>query len=92
MECHGDSFHTREDRDHEEDTSWTNRELYASDVVGKDGKYYLYAYILGSKSCVAVSDTPEGTEPDDFFEASSPRRIGNLYYLIYSLRRECKLA
>ena len=59
--CHGDSFHTLPDEDHPSDTAeWTERELYAPDVVGKDGKYYLYAYILGSKGCVGVSDKPEG--------------------------------
>ncbi len=60
--CHGDIFHTQADRDHESSTAWTDRrnELYAPDVVEKDGKYYLYAYIVNSKGCVAVSDKPEG--------------------------------
>lgn len=60
--CHGDIFHTRCDRDHGSDTPWTgdNNELYAPDVVEKDGKYYLYAYIINSRGCVAVSDRPEG--------------------------------
>lgn len=60
--CHGDIFHTRADRDHAADTLWTgeNNELYAPDVVEKDGKYYLYAYIINSVGCVAVSDRPEG--------------------------------
>lgn len=60
--CHGDIFHTRADRDHASDTSWTreHNELYAPDVVEKDGKYYLYAYIVGAIGCVAVSDRPEG--------------------------------
>ncbi len=58
--CHGHSFHTRPDRDHKSDTDWTDKDLYAPDVVEKDGKYYLYAYIVGSKGCVGVSDTPEG--------------------------------
>lgn len=58
--CHGDSFHTADDADHKNDCDWTERELYAPDVVCKDGKYYLYAYILGSKGCVGVSDKPEG--------------------------------
>lgn len=58
--CHGDIFHTRPDRDHESDTDWTDNYLYAPDLVEKDGKYYLYCYILGSKGCVAVSDRPEG--------------------------------
>ena len=37
-QCHGDSFHTRKDHDHESDTDWTDRELYAPDVICKDGK------------------------------------------------------
>ena len=58
--CHGDIFHTREDQDHKSDTPWTDGPLYAPDVVEKDGKYYLYAYIFGAKGCVAKSDRPEG--------------------------------
>ncbi len=58
--CHGDIFHTRPDRDHPSDVDWTDKELYAPDVVEKDGKYYLYAYILMSRGCVAVADRPEG--------------------------------
>lgn len=61
--CHGDIFHTHSDRDHPSDIDWGTEEsrLFAPDVVcGKDGKYYLYAYIANSKGCVAVSDRPEG--------------------------------
>lgn len=60
--CHGDIFHTRADYDHAADTDWTgeNNKLFAPDVVEKDGKYYLYAYIVNAKGCVAVSDRPEG--------------------------------
>ncbi len=61
--CHGDIFHTRDDRDHKSDIDWNTDEtrLFAPDVVqGKDGKYYLYAYIVNGKGCVAVSDKPEG--------------------------------
>ncbi|MCR4580254.1 MAG: family 43 glycosylhydrolase [Treponema sp.] len=58
--CHGHSFQTRPDTDHEASVSHTDRELYAPDVVEKDGKYYLFTYILGSKGCVSVSDKPEG--------------------------------
>lgn len=65
--CHGDAFHTRPDRDHSSDTPWTQNELYAPDVVEKDGKYYLYAYIQNAKGCVAVSEYPEGP-----FELLSP--------------------
>lgn len=160
-QCHGDSFHTLDDDDHRSDTAeWTSRELYAPDVIEKDGKYYLYAYILASKGCVGVSDKPEGpfkllsrykydeadagdegifndagvlvdddgrvyiyygfershmneinsdnmyeiikgsyqadviptgTQADDFFEASSPRKIGGKYYLIYSPKKGSRL-
>lgn len=60
--CHGDIFHTQADYDHESDTGWTttDNQLYAPDVIAKDGKYYLYAYIINAKGCVAVSDRPEG--------------------------------
>ncbi len=150
--CHGDCFHTRTDINHQSDTPWTENELYAPDVVEKDGKYYLYAYIVNAKGCVAVSDKPEGPfellsqykydienhydngtfidpgvlvdddgkvyvycgflgsymaqidendmysvindtykldiipkeEPFSFFEACSPRKVGDTYYMIYS--------
>ncbi len=59
--CHGHSFHTRPDTDHPSDTAeWTERELYAPDVIENDSKYYLYAYIVESRGCVGVSDNPEG--------------------------------
>ncbi|MBD5531259.1 MAG: family 43 glycosylhydrolase [Lachnospiraceae bacterium] len=170
--CHGDIFRTQQTFDHEPDTDWTDRShyLYAPDVVEKDGKYYLYAYIIGSVGCVAVSDKPEGpflllnkyhytisdeiccngwfidpgvlvdddgrtyiycgfersfmaqinsgsmyevidgsciehiipcekqedggfTETDAlFYEACSPRKIGDTYYLIYSPKRGSRLA
>jgi len=162
--CHGHIFQTRPDTDHEASETYTDRELYAPDVVEKDGKYYLFMYIAGSKGCVSVSDTPEGpfrflstyeyapgdegdegvyNDPgvlvdddgkvyiyygfegsnmneldpetmykvipgslkkhvlDDrlvvpakrrFYEASSPRKIGDTYYLVYSPRKGCRLA
>lgn len=170
--CHGDIFRTTETVDCPADTDWTNgsNQLYAPDVVEKDGKYYLYAYIVNSIGCVAVSDKPEGpfkllskykyTIPDDiccngwfidpgvlvdddgrtyiycgylrsfmaeinsgnmyeiidgsciehiipcektenggfdeednlFFEACSPRKVGDTYYLIYSPKRGSRLA
>jgi len=152
--CHGVSFRTRSANGVISDTDWTDHELYAPDVIEKDGRYYLYAYIFNSKGCVGVSDHPEGPftllnryqyddadagdegifndagvlvdddgrsyiyygfershfgeleadmitikngsyiadlipqgmEPHDFFEASSPRKINGKYYLIYSPR------
>ena len=162
--CHGHIFHTRDDRDHKSDTLWTDRDLYAPDVIEQDGKYYLYAYIVDAKGCVAVSDTPEGPfklvsqykynipdgkgedcfgngwfidpgvlvdndgkvyiycgyersfvaeinpdnmyeiidgtykddiipieEPFTFFEACSPRKIKDIYYLIYCPRKSSRL-
>ena len=162
--CHGHIFQTRPDTDHESSVPHTDHELYAPDVVTKDGKYYLYTYIAGAKGCVSVSDKPEGPfkflstyeyapedagddgiyndpgvlvdddgrvyvyygfvgsnmneldgetmykvvpgslkkheiadgeevpSPKRFFEASSPRKIGDTYYLIYSPRKGCRLA
>lgn len=168
--CQGDIFRTRETADYPSDTDWTNESnyLYAPDVVEKDGKYYLYAYIINSIGCVAVSDRPEGpfrllskykyTIPDEiccngwfidpgvlvdddgrtyiycgyersfmaeinsdnmyevldgtciehiipiektedfpnedglFFEACSPRKVGDTYYLIYSPKQGSRLA
>ena len=162
--CHGSIFQTKDNRDHKADVDWSDRELYAPDVVEKDGKYYLYAYIVDSPGCVAVSDSPEGPfrllskyqyqideelcdhgefidpgvlvdddgkvyiycgftrsymaqlneenmyevldgtfkehiipkrpqeDPSGFFEACSPRKIGDTYYLIYSPNKGSQLA
>ena len=163
-QCHGTSFQTQDTRNHAANTDYTSRELYAPDCVEKDGKYYLYTYIVGSKGCISVSDKPEGPftflstyqyAPEDagdwgtyndigvlvdddgrvycfygfegsfmneldgkdmvsvlpgslkehvinddpnlcveerFYEASSPRKINGLYYVIYSPRRGSRLA
>lgn len=164
-QCHGDSFRTADGKDRKADTSeWTNNLLFAPDVVEKDGKYYLYTYIVGAEGAVSVSDKPEGPfkligrynwkgkkvgddgifndpgvlvdddgrvyvyygftesnmnelDPDDmhtvidgsymrsviedtdnapdaerFFEASSPRKIGDTYYMIYSPKIGSRLA
>ena len=165
--CHGDIFRTRDGHDSATEVDWSDRELFAPDVVEKDGRYYLYAYIVDSKGCVAVADRPEGPfrllskyeyreVPDDpdkldrgtcidpgvlvdddgrvyiycgftrsymaeinadnmyeilddtyqeniipklpedredgFFEAASPRKIGDTYYLIYSPNIGSRLA
>lgn len=59
--CHGDIFHAQADEDHAADVTWyENGRLYAPDVVEKDGKYYLFAYVFYGKGCIAVSDTPYG--------------------------------
>ena len=156
--CHGDIFRTRDGADAPADVDWSDNELFAPDVVEKDGKYYLYAYIVNAKGCVAVSDRPEGPfkllskyeynvenhydngtfidpgvlvdddgkvyvycgflgsymcqmkdnmyemvegsyqpdiipteDPHRFFEACSPRKVGDTYYLIYSPKTGSRL-
>ncbi len=166
--CHGDVFHAQADEDHPADVTWHSGDqkpedtrMYAPDVVEKDGKYYLYAYVFYQKGCVAVADQPEGPfkvistykhdlpegwagggafvdpgtlvdddgrvyvyggfersymcemdpadmvtvlpgsykwdiipaeEPFCFFEACSPRKVEDTYYLIYSPRVGSRLA
>lgn len=158
--CHGDIFRTKDTEGSVSSVDYTHSRMFAPDVVEKDGKYYLYAYIMGAAGCVAVSDKPEGPfeyvsqykynienhydkgvfidpgvlvdddgrvycycgylgsymcelnpdnmyevidgtymeniipvdEPFEFFEACSPRKIGDTYYLIYSPKRTCALA
>ena len=61
--CHGDIFRVGRTRDYDKpDTDYTQdtSKLFAPDVVEKDGKYYLFAYIESLPGCVAVSDRPEG--------------------------------
>ncbi len=58
--CHGDIFRTNDGNEAPSDVDWTDNLLFAPDVVEREGKYYLYAYIVGAKGCVAVSDRPEG--------------------------------
>lgn len=58
--CHGDIFRSRDGHDSPSDVDWTDELLFAPDVVELGGKYYLYAYIVNAKGCVAVADRPEG--------------------------------
>lgn len=58
--CHGDIFRSRDGHDSPSDVDWTDELLFAPDVVERCGKYYLYAYIVNAKGCVAVADRPEG--------------------------------
>ena len=58
--CHGDIFRSRDGHDSSSDVDWTDELLFAPDVVERGGKYYLYAYIVNAKGCVAVADRPEG--------------------------------
>jgi beta-xylosidase len=56
----GIAFSTRDVGGHQDDVPWSDNELYAPDVAVKDGKYYLYAQIVGAPCAVAVSDNPAG--------------------------------
>ncbi len=56
----GVSFSTRTYGQRPDDVPWSDNDLYAPDVVEKDGKYYLYAYVVGAPEAVAVSDHPGG--------------------------------
>jgi Glycosyl hydrolases family 43/Carbohydrate binding module (family 6) len=56
----GIAFSTRTVGGHAADVPWSDHELYAPDVVQKDGKYYLYFYVFGDPAGVAVSDSPAG--------------------------------
>ena len=58
--CHGDIFRSRDGHDSPSDVDWTDELLFAPDVVERGVKYYLYAYIVNAKGCVAVADRPEG--------------------------------
>lgn len=60
--CHGDIFTVQATPDYPADTDWTGERnrLFAPDVVEKNGKYYLYAYIVNAPGCVAVADSPIG--------------------------------
>jgi arabinoxylan arabinofuranohydrolase len=54
------SFYSKADAKGIDDIPWSDNDLYAPDVVEKGGKYYLYAYVVGAKGAVGVSDVPGG--------------------------------
>ncbi len=57
---HGIIFSTRTVEGHTDDIDWSDNQFYAPDVAEKDGKYYLFAQIVGAPCAVAVSDDPAG--------------------------------
>ncbi len=71
--CHGVVFSTKaQGGSGEASLPGCDRQLYAPDVVEKDGKYYLYAYIVGYPGTIAVSDRPEGPfEPIGQFDTTA---------------------
>lgn len=74
-------------------------------LVDDDGRVYIYYgfekshfnEINPENMCEIVKGSyiedmiPQGTAPDNFFEASSPRKINGRYYLIYSPKIGCRL-
>lgn len=67
-------------------------------LVDDDGRVYVYCGFLGSYMCELNGDNmyevvdgsyqtdiiPVTETEDGFFEACSPRKVGDTYYLIYS--------
>lgn len=56
----GIALSTRDIGGHKDDIPWSDNQFYAPEVVEKDGKFYLYAQIVGDPCAVAVSDNPAG--------------------------------
>jgi len=57
---HGIVLSTRDIEGHKDDVPYSDNEFYAPEMVAHDGKYYLFAQIVGAPCSVAVSDTPSG--------------------------------
>lgn len=57
---HGIVLSTRDVAGHKDDIPYSDNEFYAPEMVALNGKYYLFAQIVGSPCAVAVSDTPAG--------------------------------
>ncbi|HLP09152.1 MAG TPA: family 43 glycosylhydrolase [Opitutaceae bacterium] len=57
---HGIALSTRDIGGHPDDISYSDNEFYAPEMVALNGKYYLFAQIVGSPCSVAVGDTPAG--------------------------------
>ena len=52
----------------------------------------MYKVVKGSHKRPVVDDSENVPEEQRFFEASSPRKVGDTYYLIYSPRKGSRLA
>lgn len=57
---HGVILSTKAERHFGDDVPWTDNDLYAPDVVENNGRYYLFAYIVGAPMAVAVAEKPWG--------------------------------
>lgn len=57
---HGIVLSTRDIGGRKDDIPWSDYEFYAPDMVAMNGKYYLFAQVVGAPCAVAVSDSPQG--------------------------------
>ncbi|HLP26886.1 MAG TPA: family 43 glycosylhydrolase [Acidobacteriota bacterium] len=57
---HGILLSTRDVPGRKDDVPFSDYEFYAPEMVALNGKYYLYAQVVGAPCSVAVSDTPVG--------------------------------
>ncbi|MBE2216341.1 MAG: family 43 glycosylhydrolase [Opitutaceae bacterium] len=57
---HGIVLATRDVGGRADDILYSDYEFYAPEMVAQNGKYYLFAQVLGAPCSVAVSDTPTG--------------------------------
>ena len=57
---HGIALSTRDIGGRKDDIPYSDYEFYAPDMVALNGKYYLFAQVVGAPCSVAVSDTPVG--------------------------------
>ncbi|MBW8781686.1 MAG: family 43 glycosylhydrolase [Verrucomicrobia bacterium] len=57
---HGVVLATRDIDGRKDDVPWSDNQFYAPDIAKIDGKYYLFAQIVGAPCAVAVGDTPAG--------------------------------
>lgn len=57
---HGVVLSTRDVPGRADDIPWSDNQFYAPDLVEKDGKFYLFAQIVGAPCAVAIADSPAG--------------------------------
>jgi arabinoxylan arabinofuranohydrolase len=57
---HGILLSTRNLEGRADDIPWSDYEFYAPEIVALNGKYHLFAQVVGAACAVAVGDTPVG--------------------------------
>ena len=64
-----------------EDISWADKEAWAPDCIGRNGKYYFY-FPAGGQIGVAVSDSPTGPFKDALGEPLVRKKEAGIRYMI----------